>query len=141
MQVYLCGSRTVGDKWVFVQEKDQSGPLPQMMADGPLAHDLAGLFHEIGREGGAVEWYRTVHGKPPSTPTVCVPIPQPLTVYPNDPGRETLQLIVKRSTKVTRYDETYRTLSSTLHLRLLFTNTLSIRRPSPTSRLATAQQC
>ena len=98
MQVYLCGRRTVGDKRVFVQEKDQSGTLPQMMADGPLAHDLVGLFHEIGRKVGAVVRCRTVHGKPPGTPTVCVSIPRPHTVYPNDPGRETLQLIVKRST-------------------------------------------
>jgi hypothetical protein len=88
MEVYLHGGRTVGDPRLVVEEQHQGGTLPQVVTDGSLAHNPAGLFHEIGREVGVIERCRTAHGKPPGVTTVCVSILCPCIVYPCGRGKE-----------------------------------------------------
>jgi hypothetical protein len=98
VQGHLGGGGTVGHQRLLVQEQNQGGPLPQGRATGSPVPDPLGLFQDIGRKAGAIDWCGTAPGEPPGTNRLCVSIPRPLTVYLNDPGRKTLQLIVKQAT-------------------------------------------
>jgi hypothetical protein len=98
MQMDLGCCLAVGHKGMFVQEQNQGGPLPLVVADSALAYEPAGVFQKVRRKVGVVDRCGTAHGEPPGTKKVCVSIQQPPTVYLNSLGRKTLQLIVKQTT-------------------------------------------
>jgi hypothetical protein len=41
----------IGHKRLVMEEQDQSGPLPELIANGPLVHDFVRLFQELKGKG------------------------------------------------------------------------------------------
>jgi hypothetical protein len=91
--MHLSPCLVVREERLLVQEEDQGSPLPQLVRNGTLPHELLGLFEKIGGENGVRERRGTRPGTPPGAKTDLMAIQCPFSV-PKKQAWATLQLFL-----------------------------------------------
>jgi hypothetical protein len=83
MQIHARRGGGIGHQRLMMEEQDHSGPLPELIANRPLVHDVVCLFHERRGKGGSVGRRRTPHGLTPLATAALMSMPSPRSLRPN----------------------------------------------------------
>jgi hypothetical protein len=83
MPIHARRGGGIGHQRLVMEEQDQSGPLPELIANRPLVNDFVCLFHELRGKGRSVGRRRTPHGLTPLATAALMSMPSPPSLRQN----------------------------------------------------------
>jgi hypothetical protein len=83
MQIHARRGGGIGHQRLVMEEQDQAGPLPELIANRPLVNDFVCLIHELRGKGRSVGRRRTPHGLTPLATAALMSMPSPPSLRQN----------------------------------------------------------